>query len=385
MTQLLRTAGCRQLEARSVRHMGSSIPGRWWLCTVILLALSCRIPSSHAFSNILLSKSNCWTELSVEEVIMNNKVVSAADSDDPHMHIQLAPSTTTDETYRWVASETGDKVEILTDLPIDIPLRVVTTNEDTDPDYQYAMDVTNERGTFANGGACEGKKRVSARSSDVVVVTITQSGAILVAAWAAGHEAVRLTPPLTFVVVSSSEEKVQNPKTGSDHAAAPKDAESNQEHENESDENVDPQKALDQAARLHDLQEQVQVHHQNMIDKKQTAKRDRLHDERTPDHDRIHSVQNPDEAAHNLALEQAMRNRHRDGTIGKAPSSTLRKSSFHKNRLLHYDIGFHHHGGLVSVYSYIKGACFLLMVSGVAVYTLRFCSRQPTNKGRREL
>jgi hypothetical protein len=318
---------------------------------------------------------------------MNNKVVSAADSDDPHMRIQLAPSTATDETYRWVASETGGaKVEILADLPIDIPLRVVTTNEGTDPDYQYAMDVTNERGTFADGGACEGKKRISARSSDVVVVTITQSGAILVAAWAAGHEAVRLTPPLTFVAVSSAEEKVHKPETGSEHVAAPGDAESNHGHENESDENVDPQKALDQAARLHDLQEQVEVHHQNLIDKKQaTHKRDRLHDERTPDHDRIHHVHNPEEAAHNLAREQLMRNRHRDGTIGKVPPSTLRKSSFHKNRLLHYDIGFHHHGGLVSVYSYIKGAFFLLMVSGVAVYALRFCSRQPANKGRREL
>jgi hypothetical protein len=351
----------------------------------MLLALSCRIPSTHAFSNILLSKSNCWTELSVEEVIMNNKVVSAADSDDPQMRIQLAPSTTTDETYRWVASEIGgDRVEIITDLPIDIPLRVVTTNEDTDPDYQYAMDVTNERGSFADGGACEGKKRISARSSDTVVVTITQSGAILVAAWAAGHEAVRLTPPLTFVVVSSAEEKIHNPETDPEHVAAPGDAESNHEHGNESDENVDPQKALDQDARLHDLQEQVQVHHQNLLDKA-TNKRDRLHEERAPDHDRIHQVHNPEEAAHNLAREQLMRNRHRDGSIGKVPPSTLRKSSFHKNRLLQYDIGFHHHGGLVSVYSYIKGAFFLFMVSGVAVYTLRFCSRQPTNKGRREL
>ena len=65
------------------------IPFAWFFLSLLLLFLLLRIAPCHGFAAYLLSQSNCWTELSTDEVIMNYAVVAAADSDDPDMRIAV--------------------------------------------------------------------------------------------------------------------------------------------------------------------------------------------------------------------------------------------------------------------------------------------------------
>lgn len=120
--------------------------------------------TAHAYPDYLLTRSSCWTELNTDEVIMNFPVVSVAESDDPLMQITMKDDT----------------------------VGVKTTNPKTDKDYQYVIDVIAGDCSFPNGG-CDGNRRATGRSKDIVPIQI-KGKCQLQAGWAAGHEAVRLTP-----------------------------------------------------------------------------------------------------------------------------------------------------------------------------------------------
>ena len=175
----------------------------------IIAVICCYYSSSlfrcaEAFPTYLLSKSNCWTELATDEVIMNHPVVAATDSDDTFMRIVIATVGDKDKKYE-ISDQNDQSIVSIKEFPAVVPLQVVTTNENTNQDYQYAMDVVGEG--FFEGGSCEGKSRVAARGTETVHVTVNQPGASVVAAWAAGFEATRLTPILTFVQAADEAEK----------------------------------------------------------------------------------------------------------------------------------------------------------------------------------
>ncbi|GAX19599.1 hypothetical protein FisN_19Hh178 [Fistulifera solaris] len=136
---------------------------------------------TQSFATYLLSRSNCWTDLSTDEVIMNHRVVSHEESDDPMMHIRLVhgplPAGTT--------------------FPTKVALQVLTENPSTD--YQYVMEVNGTGAAFV-GGSCDMDRRIAGRSKDIVELTLNDASAPVTvwAGWAAGHEAVRLTPELVI-------------------------------------------------------------------------------------------------------------------------------------------------------------------------------------------
>lgn len=445
----------------------------------------------HGFADILTTRSNCWTELTPEEVIMNALIVPAVESDDLLMHIELVATSSSSsledsssgsKSYSLVAADPGTVSILLKDdsllasvFPIEIPLRLVTTKERTDPDYQFVMDIvsTNKSdlgdpkkegaASFLNG-ACDGHSRVVGRGTKEIVTLIirqqpTQAGEriAVVAAWAAGHEAVRLTPTLTFIfaqATTTTTEGIVAAAAGADaenlevefdhdipHHHEPPEVEEegnnaaidakmargeilhegygdeNQDEEESQEEDVDPSKALNEDARMHhthhDPNKNVEFREQR---KKLRQARDNAQDHQREEKLPINkkkekkpNIHNEREAAHDLARDRLLQNRlyhhNNENAPGERHGADVPKRDVQPNQpdegnnensdrsgryhhLLHYDIGFHHHGGLVSVYSYIKGALFLLMVPLGAVYIMLMCSSShgaAASKGKREL
>lgn len=139
---------------------------------------------TQSFATYLLSRSNCWTELSTEEIIMNYRVVSHEESDDPQMHIKMVDPIPAGSTT----------------FPTKVALQVVTDNPDTNNrDYQYVMEVNGTGASFV-GGSCEENRRIAGRAREMVELTLTSAVPVKVwAGWAAGHEQVRLTPELIIL------------------------------------------------------------------------------------------------------------------------------------------------------------------------------------------
>jgi hypothetical protein len=154
-----------------------------WRSLVTAFFLGQQLRPARSFATYLLSRSNCWTDLSTDEVIMNHRVISHEESDDPMMHIQLV----------------GGPLPAGTTFPTKVALQVLTENPSTNRDYQYVMEVNGTGAAFA-GGSCEMDRRIAGRAKDIVELTLTDASAPVTvwAGWAAGHEAVRLTPELVI-------------------------------------------------------------------------------------------------------------------------------------------------------------------------------------------
>jgi hypothetical protein len=147
----------------------------------------------NAFPAYMLSgSSGCQLDLDTSEVIMNQLVVSAEHSDDPHMHIAVQGHVP-DDNRRIVVSDDSSS------LPQSMTLQVVTSTPHIQ-DYQFIVEVDPEYGHFVNGG-CDDHRRIAGRNKDSVTLVVTRSGATVWAGWSMGHEAVRLTPALTFITM----------------------------------------------------------------------------------------------------------------------------------------------------------------------------------------
>ena len=130
---------------------------------------------------------------------MNHAVVAASESDDVQMQVRLV-----------------GKLPAATDtFPTTIALQVATDNSNTNPDYQFVLEVrennraelednnSKQANFFFVHGACDQKRRVAGRGREIVELTWQSSNvttAQVWAAWAAGHEAVRLTPVLELAL-----------------------------------------------------------------------------------------------------------------------------------------------------------------------------------------
>ena len=77
---------------------------------------------------------------------------------------------------------------------------MLTDHPDTDPDYQFVMQVqSDDSDVHFESGSCEHRQRVAGKG--IVELIVSGVGKTDVwAAWAAGHKAVRLTPFLSIRV-----------------------------------------------------------------------------------------------------------------------------------------------------------------------------------------
>ena len=380
---------------------------------LLLSLLSLQIDSSHAFAAYLISKSNCWTELSTDEVIMNHPVVAATDSDDPNMQIQVVD---TDEQTGPFIVVNPQRIAV-PHFPVTVPLRVVSTstNRKIDPDYQWAMDVrdpqvasdtppvssSSSSSTFVDGG-CPGQNRVAGASAkEFVQVIVTRPGTTVVAAWATTHEAVRLTPELEFVLIGDTPMEVQ-PNPGEEEAAAavergnvetgPEDpivdveveATKNEERGNPEtgpdDQTSEMEKVEDSDGGEESIKNQPDNDPQKKIDELMRNSVDGLQaqiERRKKEVAREHEKLSPEEIEqrrqNNAAKKFAKRDRNSDAD---------HENTKHKH-LLHYEIGFDVHERL-SVGSYVQGAFMLILGTAGMVQFCLWASRRGS-KGRLDL
>lgn len=116
------------------------------------------------------------TDLLEEEVIMNSPVIGASDVVGAQLKLQLI-----------------EHEAIPTEFPATLHLQVVG---DAVQDYQFALEI--EGGGHFPQGLCEHQKRTVGRDKDRIEVIVTNANAKVWAGWAIGHEAVKLTEPITF-------------------------------------------------------------------------------------------------------------------------------------------------------------------------------------------
>ena len=171
----------------------------------VLLGMLVHSTSVHAFANYLLSRSQCFTELSTDEAIMNAMVIAASDSVDPSMHIEVV--ATADDVSILPSPKDPFQFQVLpASLPCTLSLRVVSSNPTTVGDYQWVMDVLTSddhvgAASFVHG-ACEGHRRVAGRGAREAahLRLFGNASTRVVAAWAATYGPVMLTPALRIRV-----------------------------------------------------------------------------------------------------------------------------------------------------------------------------------------
>ncbi len=145
-------------------------------------------------SNLIVTTIGCMTELSTEEVIMNNVVKSPEDSDFPKMHLVVldASHNHLESPYHYPADET------------EISLAFVNpySEDEFSEDLQFVMEVEGPA-SFLDGGTigCDGNIRVAARLGDkggeVLLRIADPTAKVRVwGGWATGQNSVRLTPDL---------------------------------------------------------------------------------------------------------------------------------------------------------------------------------------------
>jgi hypothetical protein len=166
---------------------------------VLLVSLCLNLfstPTADAFaSNLIVTSMGCMTDLSTDEVIMNNEVKAAADSDFPKMHLVVIDSVNKnymESPYHYSSQE------------LTIAFVNPYTPEEFSEDIQFVMEVDGPA-SFIEGGTigCENDKRVAARWMDddgkVVLKIHDMSAKLRVwAGWATGQNPVRLTPELNL-------------------------------------------------------------------------------------------------------------------------------------------------------------------------------------------
>lgn len=310
---------------------GISAVGLFCFCVVFLFS------PGHSFPAYLLSASNCWTQLSTDEVIMNAAVVAADASDDPSMHIR-----------------------IVTESDTIVTLAVATSNSNTNPDYHWVMDVVVE-GEEASPcsfvkGSCDNRNRIIGRAHDTVDLQRPDSmtACTVVAGWSAGHEEVRLTPVVQLGSTAAQQQQQHREARGQDES----------------------QKVVAPAPIAVDEEE---VHHESILEIPGVEKKEdpqRLVDAK---HDLNAKLQKQIDGHWREQVEKEKKTRHQK--IKHIEEERKHEHQIHKN-LLHYEIGFETVG--ISWTGYTMGALFLITASAIFVLVSLRVS-QSGEKGRRSL
>jgi hypothetical protein len=187
------------MKALTVKHV---------LPPVVALLLVLLPHRTRAFADYLLTGSGCWTELGSEEVIMNHAVVDAEHVEGGNLGLSV-------EGHQTVVGSTDSNNQqvVVSSFPQTVHIKVEGIAGSTIiKDYQYVIDVIDPEtppeekdaaaGPFAafDKGSCTDRRRVSGRANDNRrTLVVHRAGAKIVAGWATGHEAVKLTKAITFV------------------------------------------------------------------------------------------------------------------------------------------------------------------------------------------
>lgn len=171
---------------RSLFHVQLSVLG---FLHIGLTSFTCGFPS-----NLIVSKIGCMTELSTEEVIMNNAVKSPEDSDFPRMHLVVLDKSHNhlESPYHYSADETDISIAFVNPY----------SEDEFSDDLQFVLEVEGPA-SFVGGGTigCDGDIRVAARLADyageVVLKIANPTAKVRVwGGWATGYNSVRLTQDL---------------------------------------------------------------------------------------------------------------------------------------------------------------------------------------------
>ena len=195
-------------------------------CVVVVILFFFLVTSTSVvdgFASFLVeTKMGCMTDLSIEEVIMNNEVKSPEESDFPKMHLVVldANENHMETPYHYdPSSSLSSSGSITITIAFVNPYSIQEFRED----LQFVMEVEGPA-EFIDGGAigCEGNSRISGYNNDAVVLKVNDPTAKLKVwgGWATGHSSVRLIPDLILepgVIISSTtttngEEKIKMKK-----------------------------------------------------------------------------------------------------------------------------------------------------------------------------
>lgn len=190
----------------------------------------------HGFANYMMSSSGCYVELDTDEVIMNYRVLPQV-SDAPLQLTVVSPTqglvyqpikqdfkqSSVQSTFQTVTIDTT-----IHNFPMQIELQVVSSSSSSSLSssnviggkrYEYILNLIGgdeDAASFVHGG-CKGDRRAAGRSGESTITltlesaptpmndTNGESGGLLVqAAWAAGHEPVKLLRGIQFVVTNDN-------------------------------------------------------------------------------------------------------------------------------------------------------------------------------------
>lgn len=177
------------------------------LSLLSLIWLSCHLPLGvDAFaSNLVVTTIGCMTDLSTDEIIMNNEVKFPEDSDFPKMHLVVLDDDDNhmESPYKYHSQE------------LSLAFINPYSKSEFSDDLQFVMEVEGPA-SFIDGGAigCNNNIRVSSSLRDyngrvkLEVHDLTASLKIW-AGWATGQESVRLVPDLILEPGSGDEKKVE--------------------------------------------------------------------------------------------------------------------------------------------------------------------------------
>ena len=164
--------------------------------SMALMLLSVGIPPVSGFAAWL----KCHVDLLDEdEIIMNNMIVPAAQA--VHQGVEIEVKRAADDD--WASS-----LAYPADTPTTITARLKVPPSLSEQDVQFVMDTLGQPGAVFKQSLCEGRRVTSTHYSHAVVLEIDGStdSVELVAGYAAGHEAVTLTPILTLRRQASGDE-----------------------------------------------------------------------------------------------------------------------------------------------------------------------------------
>jgi hypothetical protein len=131
----------------------------------------------------------CYVDLDAEEVIMNHRVNQVDDA--PHLvTVKVRP----EGTEEWL-----DNYTFPSNSPTTVEVRLAVPPALSDEDVQFVVETT-DGAKFTFPDMCEGRRSFSRAYDEPVTLVVegTTPTVSLKAGWAAGHEAVNLTPTLVL-------------------------------------------------------------------------------------------------------------------------------------------------------------------------------------------
>ena len=197
-------------------------------CTALVFATILTfsfLPSTLSFPDHLTTgRMGCLTDLSTDEVIMNNPVVAFADSE--HQEVKIGWKRKDTDEMRFDAEIKIDHV------PLDVTFFLVVPAESKLHDVQYVIETTVQPGVMFEYGGCDDHRRAHGRvhgdqGNKLLIEQVPEKDLQVWAGWAGGFEAVKLTDKIVLKASREDEQQKQlppPPSSSSDKKNAAKDS-----------------------------------------------------------------------------------------------------------------------------------------------------------------